>query len=577
MMNEGAFWLLLIFLFSIVVLLIVVLLRLPRREKGNELREELRALREEASRAAKDSREELSKILKDANETLVSTLTNMAAVQRTQLDGMTDQIQKFSQSHYDSFSHLRDEVHRRIQDLQVSHDQKSDHMRRTLDEKMAAHQEQLSQGLKAANETLGTTLTSIGNFQTTQLETVTTQCTEIRISNESALERTRQELADGLTAASEKLTLNLNDIWQVQRIQLDDMKNQFTDFSKFNENSLDRIRNTLDLRVKELQDSNERKLEDMRKTVDEKLHETLENRLQASFATVSERLEAVHRGLGEMQNLATGVGDLQRVLTNVKVRGTWAEVQLGNLLDQILAPGQYERNVRVKADSSEVVEYAVRLPGTGGDPSTCLWLPIDSKFPQEDYRRVQDAADRADPEETKKAVEDLVRTIRAEAQKICERYINPPTTTDFAIMFLATEGLYGEVLRQASLVEELQRRFRVVIAGPTTLIAILNSLRMGFQTLAIEQRASEVAKVLGAVKTEFGKFNLLLDKVKRQLNTATRTIEESGFRRTRAIERALRSVEQLPEMDSAAVLQISDNDVTVELDELEEREVSISP
>jgi DNA recombination protein RmuC len=577
MMNEGAFWLLLIFLFSIVVLLIVVLLRLPRREKGNELREELRALREEASRAAKDSREELSKIFKDANETLVSTLTNMAAVQRTQLDGMTDQIQKFSQSHYDSFSHLRDEVHRRIQDLQVSHDQKSDHMRRTLDEKMAAHQEQLSQGLKAANETLGTTLTSIGNFQTTQLETVTTQCTEIRISNESALERTRQELADGLTAASEKLTLNLNDIWQVQRIQLDDMKNQFTDFSKFNENSLDRIRNTLDLRVKELQDSNERKLEDMRKTVDEKLHETLENRLQASFATVSERLEAVHRGLGEMQNLATGVGDLQRVLTNVKVRGTWAEVQLGNLLDQILAPGQYERNVRVKADSSEVVEYAVRLPGTGGDPSTCLWLPIDSKFPQEDYRRVQDAADRADPEETKKAVEDLVRTIRAEAQKICERYINPPTTTDFAIMFLATEGLYGEVLRQASLVEELQRRFRVVIAGPTTLIAILNSLRMGFQTLAIEQRASEVAKVLGAVKTEFGKFNLLLDKVKRQLNTATRTIEESGFRRTRAIERALRSVEQLPEMDSAAVLQISDNDVTVELDELEEREVSSSP
>jgi len=524
-MNEGTFWLLLIFLFTIVVLLIVVLLRLPRGERGNELREELRAFREEASRAAKDSREELSKILKDANETLA------------------------------------------------------------------------------------TTLTKIGNFQTTQLHTVTTQCTEIRISNESALdrirssidaqgkevqhasetnlgeirktldhklERNRQELADGLTAASEKLSLNLNDIWQVQRIQLDDMKNQFTDFSKFNENSLDRIRNTLDLRVKELQDSNERKLEDMRKTVDEKLHETLENRLQASFATVSECLEAVHRGLGEMQNLATGVGDLQRVLTNVKVRGTWAEVQLGSLLDQILAPGQYERNVRVKADSSEVVEYAVRLPGTGGDPSTCLWLPIDSKFPQEDYRRVQDAADRADPEETKKAVDDLIRTIRTEAQKICERYINPPTTTDFAIMFLATEGLYGEVLRQASLVEELQRRFRVVIAGPTTLIAILNSLRMGFQTLAIEQRASEVAKVLGAVKTEFGKFNLLLDKVKRQLNTATRTIEESGFRRTRAIERALRSVEQLPEKDSAAVLQISDTDVAVELDELEEREVWVS-
>jgi F0F1-type ATP synthase membrane subunit b/b' len=194
MMNEGTNWLFLIFLFSILVLLIVVLLRLPRGEKANELREELRGLREEASRAAKDSREELSKILKDANETLVSTLTNMAAVQRAQLDGMTDQIQKFAQSHYNSFSHLRDEVHGRIQDLLVSHDQKSDHMRRTLDEKMAAHQEQLSQGLKAANETLATTLTTIGNFQTTQLETVTTQCTAIRVSNESALDRIRSSL-----------------------------------------------------------------------------------------------------------------------------------------------------------------------------------------------------------------------------------------------------------------------------------------------------------------------------------------------------------------------------------------------
>ena len=518
-MNEATVWLLLFLSFSSVVLLILVLFRSRHGEKMNALREDLRALRDDANRAARDSREELAKTLKDANETLVHLLTKMAAGQRAQLDGMTDQVQKFSQSNYDSFSQLRDEVNSRIQGLHVIHEQKIDHLRRTLDEKMAATQEQLSQGL---------------------------------------------------IAGSDKLSLTLNDIWQVQGIQLSDMKNQLTDFSKFNESSLERIRNTLDLRVRELQNSNEKRLEDMRKTVDEKLHETLQNSLHASFATVSERLEAVHRGLGEMQNLATGVGDLQRVLTNVKVRGTWAEVQLGALLDQILAPGQYERNVRVRADSSEAVEYAIRLPGTGGDSTTCLWLPIDSKFPQEDYRRVQEAADRADPEETRKAIDDLVRTVRAEAQKICERYINPPSTTDFAIMFLATEGLYGEALRQPALVEELQRRFRVVIAGPATLVAILNSLRMGFQTLAIEQRASEVAKVLGAVKTEFGKFNLVLDKVKRQLNTATRTIEESGFRRTRAIERTLRNVEQLPEMEAASVLQISDDDVAVELAEVDE-------
>lgn len=515
MMNEAIAWILLFLSFSSAVLLILVLVRLQRGDKANEIREEFRALREEASRAARDSREELSKILKDANETLVNTLTNMTAVQRTQLDGMTNQVQKLSQSNHDSFSQLREEVHGRIQALQT-----------TLDHK---------------------------------------------------LEQNRQELAEGLTTASERLSNNLNDIWQVQRIQLEDMKTQLTDFSKINESSLDRIRNVMDLRVKELQDSNEKKLEDMRKTVDEKLHETLQNRLNASFATVSERLEAVQRGLGEMQNLANDVGGLQRVLTNVKVRGTWAEVQLGGLLDQILAPGQYDRNVRVKDDSGEVVEYAVRLPGTRKDLNSPLWLPIDSKFPQEDYRRVQEAADRADAEETQKAVDDLVRTIRAEAKKICERYINPPATTDFAIMFLATEGLCGEVIRQPSLVEELQRRYRVVVAGPTTLIAILNSLRMGFQTLAIEQRASEVAKILGAVKTEFGKFNLVLERVKRQLNRATRTIEESGFRRTRAIERTLRSVEQLPELETATVLQIPNDDMALELDELDASEILMAP
>lgn len=494
-MSEALFWLLLLLLLTSIVLLIFILFRLPRGEKINALREELRAGREEASRAARDSRDEVSGNLKDANESNRSSLDRI----RSSIDS---QLKEFHQSNEAKFGEIR----------------------KTLDEKLSQNRDELSQGLTSANETL---------------------------------------------------SLNLKNISQAQRIQLDGMSNQLKSLEESNHSSLDRVRATLDVRVKALQDSNEKKLDDMRRTVDEKLHETLEKRLGASFNVVSERLEAVQRGLGEMKNLAAGVGDLQRVLTNVKVRGTWAEVQLGSLLDQILAPGQYDRNVRVKPDSSESVEYAIRLPGKGGDPNGCLWLPIDSKFPQESYRRVQEAADRADPEATKKATDDLVRTVRSAAQRICDKYINPPMTTDFAIMFLATEGLYSEALRQPSLAEELQRHYRIVIAGPTTLAAILNSLRMGFQTLAIEQRASEVWKVLGAVKTEFGKFAEVLDKVKRQLNTTTRTIEDTGVR-TRAIERHLRSVEQLPEIEATTVLQISNSEVAVQLDELDECEVIAS-
>jgi len=270
---------------------------------------------------------------------------------------------------------------------------------------------------------------------------------------------------------------------------------------------------------------------------------------------VSERLEAVHQGLGEMQHLATGVGDLKRVLVNVKARGTWAEVQLGAILEQILTPGQFARNVRVKADSLETVEYAVRLPGPKDEPEVCVWLPIDSKFPQEDYLRLHEAAEKADPGAVQAATDALARTVRSEAKDIHDKYISPPGTTDFAIMFLATEGLYAEVLRQPAFVEELQQRYRVVVAGPTTLAAILSSLRMGFQTLAIEQRAAEVWRVLGAIKTEFGKFGDVLDKVKRHIDLAGQTIEKTGAR-SRAIERKLRSVEKLPEPEALEILAL---------------------
>jgi len=275
----------------------------------------------------------------------------------------------------------------------------------------------------------------------------------------------------------------------------------------------------------------------------ERLREGNERTLGESFARVSERLEAVQRGLGEMQSLASGVGELKRVLTNVKTRGVWGEYQLGAILEQILTPDQYCPNYRPRMEGGETVEFAIRLPGKepDGDP---VHLPIDAKFPQEDYQRLLDAAERADAEAVAAATAALVRVVRACARDIREKYLAPPATTDFAIMFLPTEGLYAEVLRQPGLVQEVHRSCQVVIAGPTTLAAILSSLRMGFRTVAIERRSSEVWQVLGAVKTEFARFGEVLDRVKKQLLTASNTIEDTG-RRTRAMERRLRQVEEL--------------------------------
>jgi DNA recombination protein RmuC len=381
---------------------------------------------------------------------------------------------------------------------------------------------------------------------------------ELRMSREearSAGRELREEVSGSLKSTNEVLAKTLEGMGKLQQAQLEGMTKQLRELTESNQGALDRIRLTFDSRVKELQEGNEKKLEEMRKTVDEKLHDTLEKRLGESFKLVSDRLEAVHKGLGEMQHLATGVGDLKRVLTNVKVRGTWAEVQLGAILEQILTPDQFERNVRVKPDSSESVEFAVRLPGPTDDPGSCVWLPIDSKFPQEDYLRLQEAAEKADPGVIQAATDSLARTVRSAAKDIHDKYISPPNTTDFAIMFLATEGLYAEVLRQPAFVEDLQHRYRVVVAGPTTLAAILSSLRMGFQTLAIEQRAVEVWRVLGAIKTEFGKFGDVLNKVKRHIDLAGQTIEKTGVR-SRAIERKLRSVEKLTEPEALEILAL---------------------
>ena len=327
---------------------------------------------------------------------------------------------------------------------------------------------------------------------------------------------------------------------------------QLRELTQRNEQRIGEMRATLEQQLRALQEDNARKLEKMRETVDEKLQSTLTTRLDSSFKLVSERLEQVQRGLGEMQQLATGVGDLKRVLTNVKNRGGWGEVQLENILEQTLTQDQYARGVRVRPDGAEMVDFAVRLPGRG-EADAPVWLPIDSKFPREDYERLLDAQEQGDPELVRATGAQLERAIRIQAKSISDKYIAPPHSTDFAVMFLPTEGLYAEALRRAGLTDALQREHRVVIAGPTTVTALLNSLQMGFRTLAIEQRSGEVWALLGAVKSEFGKFAGILEKAEKQINTVGKSLGDAS-RKTRTIERRLRSVESLDQERAQALL-----------------------
>lgn len=311
------------------------------------------------------------------------------------------------------------------------------------------------------------------------------------------------------------------------------------------EKRVSEMRGVVDLRLEKIQEESAKKLDAMRATVEEKLQGTLEKRLGESFQQVSERLEAVHKGLGEMQALAAGVGDLKKVLTNVKARGTWGEIQLGSLLEQVLTPAQYERNVATKRGGSERVEFAIRLPGPDEEEGSVVWLPVDAKFPQEDYQRLVDAQERGDPTAAEEASRQLEARIKEAGRSIRDKYVNPPQTTDFAIMFLPTEGLYAEVLRRPGLAEGMQQQYRVMIAGPTTLAALLNSLQMGFRTLAIQKRSSEVWKLLGAVRTQFGQFTGILEKVEKKLHEASSNIGEAS-KKSRSIESRLRSVEELP-------------------------------
>jgi DNA recombination protein RmuC len=340
----------------------------------------------------------------------------------------------------------------------------------------------------------------------------------------------------------------------VQRLA-DAMRDQLQAMSLLNEQRMNELRHTVEQRLSSIQQDNERKLEQMRATVDEKLHATLEQRLGESFKQVAERLEQVHKGLGEMQNLARDVGSLNRVLTNVKTRGVFGEVQLAGLLEQVFTPEQYACNVATLPGSNERVEYAISLPGQRDDGRP-LWLPIDAKFPREDYERLLEAQERADAPAADAAGKAIEARLRLEARSIREKYIAPPHTTDFGILFVPTEGLYAEALRRPGLLESLQREHKVMLCGPTTLLATLTSLQMGFRTLALEKRSAEVWEVLGAVKTEFGKFGDVLAKAKKKLEEAGNTLDAAEVR-TRAMTRKLKGVEALPDDAAQQLLQLS--------------------
>jgi DNA recombination protein RmuC len=341
-----------------------------------------------------------------------------------------------------------------------------------------------------------------------------------------------------------------------ERASREEIQRQLLSLTQLNEQKLESVRQTLEKQLRHLQEDNGQKLDQMRLVVDEKLQATLEKRLSDSFRQVSERLEQVHQGLGEMQSLAANVGALQRTLTNVKTRGTWGEVQLESLLQQILTVDQFEKNVATKQGSKDRVEFAIKLPGREGEQGQPVWLPIDAKFPLEDYQRLTDAFEKGDVAGVEEASKNLVNRVKGEAKTIKEKYLDPPNTTDFAILFLPTEGLYAEVLRQPGLLDQMQREHRIVITGPTTLAAILNSLQIGFRTLTIEKRSSEVWNLLGVVKKEFGQFAVILEKTQKKLQEASNTMDDAA-KKTRTIEQKLKKVEGLP--------STADEEVNVEL------------
>lgn len=443
----------------------------------------------------------------------------------------------------EAFKHLQDTLLSRVAENQRLQHAEMDTFKNgliNLSEKLITNANELKESVSRSFQATGETLSrKQDDFRDKTAETFK----QFHDGIKTDAQANRQELAAGLNSFEGKFAEGIKDFNEQLRIRFSDLNRQQQEANQMAKTSIHEIRDTIEKQLQAIREDNTRQLNEMRQTVDEKLHNTLEQRLGESFKLVSDRLELVHKGLGEMQNLAVGVGDLKKVLSNVKTRGILGEYQLGNILEQILSPEQYGVNVATKKGSRDNVEYAVKLPGKADDKT--VWLPIDSKFPLESYQLLLGALDEGNPAAIDQAQKQLLKAIESFAKDIAGKYLDPPHTTDFAIMFLPVESLYAEVLRSPELFEKLQRTYRVTITGPTTLSALLNSLHMGFRTLAVQQRSSEVWKVLAEVKTEFAKYSELLDKVHKQLTTASTSLETLKTTRTSAMERKLRGVETL--------------------------------
>lgn len=534
----------------LLVVLLIILLKLNNRIAG--LQTALENLKNDDGRLERILREELSGNRREISDVLKQNRDELNA----SIDRQNNVLQTQSEQ-------SRKTLEDKLSAFQNEYIKQSERLRQLVDEKLTLVQQDARQGREEMANSLNLfgvnqkeQVDGLGNLLKSQIETFTSQLglqfSTFTQNNEQSLTKIGKILDERLISAQQ-------DARQGRTEQAESLKNfgelltgQLHQLTQRNTQSLETLRETVETKLSSIQVDNNQKLEQMRQTVDEKLHNTLEQRLGESFKQVSDRLEQVHNGLGEMRTLASGVGDLKKVLTNVKVRGTWGEVQLDTLLDQILNADQYAKNVSTRPNSSERVEFAIKLPGRDMTDDV-VWLPIDAKFPLEDYQRLVEAHELADlvaMEESSKALE--IR-IKAEAKTIRDKYLEPPHTTDFGLLFLPIEGLYAEVIRRPGLSDFLQREYRVTVVSPTTICAILNSLQMGFKTLAIEKRSSEVWMVLGAVKTEFSKFGDVLAKTKKKLDEARNTIESAEVR-TRAIDRQLRQVEALPVEESTILL-----------------------
>jgi len=509
------------------------------RESG----ERLDLARAESATGARQLREEVVATLSTISETMTKTMTGLATGQKDQLESFANQLSSFAQANGERLDGIRAES--------------------TAGAKLL--REEVVATLKSISETMAQTMKDLAAAEKLQLDAFSAQIASltktsgekldgIRVESATSAKQLREEVLAALKGIAETTTSTMTELANMQKSQLEAMSAAIARLSESNEKKLEAIRVTVESKLHSIQIDNAKQLDQMRQTVDEKLQGTLDKRLGESFKQVSDRLEQVYKGLGEMQSLATGVGDLKRVLTNVKTRGTWGEVQLGALLEQVLTPEQYATNVATK-HGGERVEYAIRLPGRNEDDHEIVWLPIDAKFPMEDYQRLLDAQEKADAKIAEDAAKALETRIKQCAADICGKYLNPPYTTDFGILFLPTEGLFAEVVRRPGLAESAQRECRVVIAGPTTLWSILNSLQMGFRTLAIQKRSSEVWNLLSAVKTEWSNYGEILDKVRKKLHEASNTVEKAQAR-TRAVGRKLKEVQQMPSSEASEVLMI---------------------